>query len=125
MARPGLGSKLQTKDQNLVDVIETLANDHDVISSPVTTLVGSAAIPPGASIVAYVGGASQILSLPPANALGPNVGAVVFLLNLSSGNVTVVPTRGDSVNATTSLVVATNVLAILVSDGVSKWLRNV
>jgi len=125
MARKGLSSKLPAADQQLRDVIETLAADHDVMSSTVTTLIGSANVPPGASIVAYVGGASQTLTLPPANALGANVGSVVFLLNLSSGNVTVIPSRGDLVNATTSLVVATNVVAILVSDGVSKWLRNV
>jgi hypothetical protein len=132
MARKGLLRTDQVADQTtqrnfdrVSDAVETLARDHDVISSPVTVLVGTAAIPPGVSVAVYVGGASQTLTLPPANALGTSVASVLMLLNTSANTVTVVPSRGDSVNGTTSLSVATAVLALLVSDGVSKWLRNV
>lgn len=133
MARRGLFRKIQQiKDailsrvqDNIFDAVETLAKDHDVVSAPVTTLIMSAAIPPGASIVAYGGGPSQTLTLPAANALGTNVGAVVFFLNTASIAVTIVPSRGDTLNGGASLSLAAGVLCVLASDGVSKWLRNV
>lgn len=124
MARKGLSRKIQTQDQNLRDAIEQLATDHDVVSATVTTLLATGNIPPGASIVVYAGGPNQTLALPGANALGPSTGAVVLLLNVSTVAVTVVPSRGDTLNGGTSISVAANVLCLLASDGVSKWLRN-
>lgn len=132
MARRGLLKTGQPRNPEVAalqaavrDAVDQLALDHDVVSAPVVTLVATANIPPGASIVAYVGGPNATLTLPPANALGANVGAVVFLLNTASVAVTVVPSRGDSVNGTTSLSVAAGVLCVLASDGSNKWLRNV
>ena len=132
MARKGLFRADQVADRTtatnfkrLEDAVEKLAVDHDVVSAPLANLVASGNIPAGASAVNFTGGASQTLSLPPANVLGANVCAVIFFLNTSPNSVTLIPTRGDSVNGTTSLSVATNVLAVLASDGVNKWLRNV
>ena len=114
----------QTNFTRVRDAIETLAADHDIVSGPASNLVASGNIPPGASFLVFSGGATQTITLPPANALGANVCAALLLLNTSPNTVTVIPSRGDSVNATTSLSVATNVLVLLASDGVSKWLRN-
>ncbi len=132
MARKGLLKSFRAPNQDLArlydnvrDAVDVLASDHDVISSPAANLLVSGPIPAGASAVNFTGGASQTLTLPPANTLGNNVAAVVFFLNTSPNTVTLIPSRGDSVNGSTSLSVATNVLAVLVSDGVSKWLRNV
>lgn len=107
------------------EAVEKLAVDHDVVSGSIANLIATGNIPPGVSFVVFNGGASQTLTLPPANALGQSVGLVLVFLNTSPNNVTLIPSRGDSVNGTTSLTVATNVLAILACDGVSKWLRNV
>lgn len=132
MARRGLFQPDQVADRvtqtnfaRVKDAVEKLAADHDVVSSPVANIVTSGNIPPGAFAVAFTGGPSQTLSLPPANVLGANVAAVVLFLNTSPNAVTLVPSRGDSLNGSTSLSVASNVLAFLASDGVSKWLRNV
>ena len=130
MARTGLGQKIQASDSparlvdNLRDVIETLARDHDVVSAPAATLIASGIIPPGAAAVVFTGGPTQTLTLPPANALGASVVAVIFFLNTSPNAVTLVPSRGDSVNGGTSLSVAAGALVVLACDGVNKWLRN-
>ena len=132
MARTGLLKTFQPRDQETSrlqaitkDAVDQLAKDHDVVSSPAVSLIGTGNIPPGASVIVYTGAASQTLTLPPANNLGANVAAVVFLLNVTAAAVTVVPSRGDSVNGTTSLSVAATTLCVLASDGISKWLRNV
>lgn len=132
MARRGLLKTLQPKDQdvarlqaNVKDAIDVVTADHDVLSSSVTSLISSANIPPGASVVSYSGGPNQTLTLPPANALGPNVGMLVALLNTASVAVTVVPSAGNTLNGGTSLAVAAGVLCLLASDGSTKWLRNV
>lgn len=107
------------------DAVEQLAADHDVISSPVKVLVASGAILPGASLVVYAGGPSQTISLPPANGLGTSTGAVIAFLNTASVAVTLIPSRGDTLNGTTSLAISAGGLAILASDGVNKWLSPV
>lgn len=129
VARKGLSRRIQSTDPVLSraldgvrDVVELLAADHDVISSSVTALVASAPIPPGASLVVYSGGPGQTLTLPPANALGVSTGAAVLVLNVASVAVTVVPSRGDTLNGLTSLSLAAGAPCLLSSDGVSKWL---
>lgn len=124
MARRGISRKIATPDQNLRDALEQLAADHDVFSSTVVALIGAASIPPGASMVSYAGAPGVTLTLPPANALGASTGAVVLLLNRSSGSITVVPSRGDTLNGTTSLSLAATKLALLGSDGNNGWLAN-
>jgi hypothetical protein len=104
------------------DAIEVLAADHDVISSVVKVLVATGPVPAGASVVAYSGGPSRTLTLPPANALGTSTSSVVILLNLATVSVTVVPSRGDTINGLTSLSVSAGAMAILASDGVNRWL---
>lgn len=129
MARKGLLKRFQPRDrelaqayQNVNDAVETLAADHDVIAAPATTLIASGPIPAGPSFVSYTGGPSQTLTLPPANAQGASTCAVIVFLNLASVAVSLVPSRGDSLNGTTSLSAGAGVLKILASDGVSKWL---
>lgn len=124
MARKGVSQRVQTPDPGLKDALELLAQDHDVISSPAVTLINTGNIPPGASVVVFNGGGSKTLTLPPARALGPGIAAIIFLLNTSTNAVTLVPSLGDSVNGTTLLIVGSNVLVVLGSDGVNKWLRN-
>lgn len=125
MARKGLSRRIQTQDAGLRDALELLALDHDVISSSALVLVKSAAILPGTSIAVYTGGPNQTLTLPPANALGTGTSAVILLLNTASVAVTVVPSRGDTINGTTSLSVAAGGVAILSTDSVNKWLAPV
>lgn len=130
MARKGLFQPDQVADQTiqrnfaLVKVaIETLARDHDVVAAPVTTIVATGPIPPGVMIVSFTGGIGQTLTLPPANAIGPNIGSFIALL--TGNSCAVVPSRGDTVNGATSLSVGAVALCLFVSDGVSKWLGNV
>ncbi len=116
---------VQRNFERVRGAIERLALDDDMASGPISNLIATGNIPPGVSFVVFGGGASQTLTLPPANALGPSTGLALIFLNTSPNTVTIIPSRGDSVNGTTSMTVATNVLAILACDGVSKWLRNV
>jgi hypothetical protein len=53
------------------------------------------------------------------------VASAILFLNTSANAVTLIPSRGDSVNGGTSLAVASGVLCLLASDGLTKWLRNV
>lgn len=128
VARKGLSRRIQSTDPVLSraldgvrDVVELLAADHDVISSSVTALVASAPIPPGASLVVYSGGPGQTLTLPPANALGVNTGAGVIFMNTATVPVTVVPSRGDTVNGGASLSVPAGQQRLISSDGISRW----
>lgn len=133
MARRGLFSKIQPPpgavqadlagrlQDNVTQAVDQLTADDDLIRSPVVRLTASGAIPAGAAVVVYAGGASRILTLPPANAQGPNVGAVLFLFNASTSSVTVARVSADKVAGGASITVAAGALCVLVSDGVSMW----
>lgn len=133
MARKGLYKKIQpppgavTADlvsrvqDNIRDAVETLASDHDVWTSPAINIVATGTIPPDAAIVAYRGGASQTLTLPPANAQGLSAGAQLVVMNLATVAVTLAPTKGDTINGSTSFSAPTNTATVLTSDGASAW----
>jgi hypothetical protein len=107
---------------NLRDALTVLSADNDVLGAPAVTLVATGSVLAGQSVVIFNGKTGQSLGLPAANALGPNVAAIVVLLNVSTSAVTLFPSGADKIKGAASLAVAAGVLAILVSDGVSKWL---
>lgn len=129
MARKGLLGKNRPADLELSrvydevrDAFEKVAADHDVLSSPTVLAIDSMAVPAATAILNFTGGAGKILTLPPANAQGPSVGALLVVMNTSPSNLTVVPSRGDTVNGTTSLTVNAGTMRILASNGVGAWL---
>jgi len=131
MARKGLLGKNRPTDQELSrvydevrDAFEKVAGDHDVLSSPTAMLVATATIPAGTAIVNFMGATGQTLTLPPANAQGQNVGALLVVMNTSPNTVTLVPTKGDTINGTTSVTLATNTMRTLASNGVAAWLSS-
>jgi len=131
MARKGLFEKVQVATSDLSRVqdnvrkaVEQLAVDHDTVSSPVTAMVATGNVPSGASLVSYTGGPGNTLTLPPANSLGTNTGAVVIIVNTSTSAVTLQPSRGDTINGLTSISLPGGAVADLASDGISKWLTS-
>lgn len=101
--------------------VEQLTADDDVVASPAQTLITSGAIKPGSMVVVYTGGASQTLTLPPANSQGQGIGFVLVIMNTASVAVTAIPSRGDSINGTTSVAFAPAAMRVLASDGNTKW----
>ncbi len=135
MARLGLFRKIQpsaggiTADvvsrlqDNVTDAIDQLTKDDDLLRAPVVSLSASAIIPAGAAFVVYRGGASRVLSLPPAAAQGPNVGQLLAVLNATASSVTIARAGADTVGGTSSVTLAAGALMLLASDGVSAWCK--
>lgn len=126
--RSGLFKRFQTGDSNqdriqanIRDAVDTLAADHDVISAPINSLVIAASIASGKAINWYRGTPGVTLTLPLANALGANVAAVVIVGNASGGAISIVAAQPNALTTGTSVSVAAGAIAVLVSDGVSKW----
>jgi hypothetical protein len=111
--------------RNLSAAVDTLSGDHDVISSPVVTLVATGAIQTGVSAVIFTGITGQKLTLPAAKSQGQGVSSMIAFSNFSTSAVTLLPSGTDTINGAKSLSVATGVLALLVSDGNARWLANV
>lgn len=128
--RVGLLKPVQFPDElsnrfqsNVRDAVETLAADHDVVSAPVLSLSVTGVIPPGKTVVVFTGRTGQTLTLPQAKAQGTNTAAVIWVMNTSPNALTLVPTLGDSIGGALSLSVPAGTAVMLVSDGVSKWLK--
>jgi len=130
--RSGLLKKLTFPDSllnqlvaNLSDALNTLSGDDDVFTAPSTILVGTGKIPAGAATVFYRGAPAAQLTLPTAQTpavQGIARAAMIVLGNESSGAVTLVASGGDTINGAKSLSVASGALAVVVSDGFSRWL---
>jgi hypothetical protein len=128
--RVGLLKPVQFPDElsnrfqsNVKDAVETLAADHDVVSAPVTALSVTTVIPAGRTIVVFTGLTGQKLTLPQAKAQGTSTAAVIWVLNTSANAVTLIPVLGDTIGGALSLSVGAGSAAMVVSDGVSKWLK--
>jgi len=126
--RKGLLKQFRAQDQelaraydNIGEAVDKLAADHDVMSSPVTRLVASGAIPPGVSIVVFAGGPGCTLTMPAAAAQGAAIGMVIYFINRATVSVTLVPVNGEVLDGSTSLVLMAGTTAVLVSDGLSAW----
>jgi hypothetical protein len=135
MARRGLYAKIQpppgpvTADvvsrlqDNLSTAVDRLTQDDDLVCSPTVVLSASGVIPGTATVVVYRGGASRVLTLPPAAAQGPGTGQVLFVLNPTVSSVTLARTGSDLVAGATSVTLAAGALMVLASDGVTSWCK--
>lgn len=108
---------------NVRDVVETLAAAHDVVSAPVLSMSATGVIPAGKAVVVFTGRTGQTLTLPQAKAQGTSTAAVIWVMNTSPNALTLVPALGDTVGGALSLSMGSGTAAMLVSDGVSKWLK--
>jgi hypothetical protein len=130
--RSGLLKKLTFPDPltnqlvaNLSDAINTLSSDDDVFTAPSTVMVGTGKLPAGAATVFYRGAPGAQLTLPSAQSQavqGNARAALVVLGNEASGAITLLASGGDSINGAKSLSLAAGALAMVASDGFSRWL---
>lgn len=115
-------SALQRFVVNVRDAVQTLADDHDILSVPVAAYQGTAQIASARSVVVYQGASGQSLTLPLAKALGAATSAMVAILNTSKSAVRLVAVAGDLINGAASTSIPSGSSLVLVSDGVSKWI---
>ena len=122
--RRGLLKTVQLPDErtnrfqaNVRDALEVLSADDDTLQAPITSMAVAGQIAAGKSVVWYTGAPGATLTLPPANALGANVAALLAIVNASSGAITIRPSGADTVNGGASLSLAAGGVLLLVSDG--------
>ncbi len=133
MARSGLfrevptpqDQALQSIQKNLIDALNVLTSDDDILRVPIVTYPVTSVIPAGKSVVAFTGVTGQTLTLPPAASQGVNISSLLAILNTSANTLTITPSAGNTVSGGMSITVATGMAVILVSDGISKWLKAV
>ncbi len=94
------------------------------VSSTATAAGTTVLTAASSALQVFTGSTTQTVTLAAANAFGAGIAQVLVVKNLSSGNVTINRAGSDTIDAAgTTLTLTTGQVAVLMSDGVSKWVR--
>jgi len=130
MARRGLLARTQLADKATslfqdaaIAAVDALADAGNALALPLVVATTSGGITAGQPLVVFTGIAGCKLMLPPAKSVDAGTASFQFIANVSANSVAVVPTGKDTVNGALSLTVNATTVAMLVSDGVSRWTK--
>jgi hypothetical protein len=77
------------------------------------------------TVIEYAGTGNDRITLPPANSIKGTRSRIVYIINNSSGGITIAANGGDTINTFSSQGIGGRVFMIARSNGLNAWIGNV